>query len=230
MRQRVVPWACLRERCDWRESGVFCWRGRMWRFRLQATMKDIPMKLHTFSTALLFCLVSMSLAAQGGGSGQTMDARGVQVSRGCPVALQLKQRALSGMQQVGKGQPKVVFETWIHLVLSSTPGAKMHAAEIEAAVVTVHGYDGSPRFELVWPGTNAPAAKSLDVKFAPASEGSVATDFSVKGISTASSLDLNSITFSNGSVWKPAKGSTCTVMPDLFMLIGEETGGRITAR
>jgi hypothetical protein len=183
------------------------------------------MKPFPFTIALQFGL--FALAAQGAGFGQFVVPRGVQVSAGCPVAMQLNQRALSGLHSVGNGQQKMVFETRLHLLFSGAPRTKVRATEIKAARVTVHGYDGSTRFELVAPGPNAPTAKTVDVKFAAAGAGKVASEFDVQGISSASSLDVNSIRFADGSTWKPAKGASCTVMPDLFMLVsGDAAAGR----
>lgn len=192
------------------------------------------MKLVVLSLAFVFS--SFSLAAQNRdaqgfvvgitspdgqtSAQQTMALRAMNVSSGCPVAMRLNQTVSGSLREAGKGQSGLTYAAKLHLVLSQVPHGKIVAASVKAALVTVHGYDGTPRFELISSGQNTPAVKMMKIRFVPVGLKGATADFLVVGFASASSLDIDSLTYADGSIWKPAQGETCTVAPNPFMLIG----------
>lgn len=147
-----------------------------------------------------------------------------QFSSGCPVAMRLNQRISGGLRETGKGQQKVAFLANLHLELANATSSRAIAANVKAAAVTVHGYDGTPHFELVNPGQTGLTARSMEIRFVPQVGNGAAADFSVNGIASASWLEVNSLTFANGTIWKPARGESCTVSPNPFKLVGADSG------
>ncbi|HEX8712924.1 MAG TPA: hypothetical protein VF730_13685 [Terracidiphilus sp.] len=145
---------------------------------------------------------------------------GAQLSRGCPMAMRLNQRISGSLRQVGRGQKRLVYAANLHLEASRATPGNTPAANVESAKVTVHGYDGSPRFELVSPGPGPLPVKQMEIRFVPQDNSGSSADFVVDGIVSASWLDVESLTFSNGTVWKPSRGESCTVRPNRFMLVG----------
>lgn len=197
------------------------------------------MKLAIFPLALVFG--SLALSAQSAGSSgfgvagmqrlsgpRTAEAvalpPGTQFSQGCPVAMRLNQGMNGALRHVGKGQKQLVYAASLHLEVSRAMLGKPLTANVKAASVTVHGYDGTPRFELVSPGPRPLPARKMEIRFVPKDgEGAIA-DFVVEGMVSASWLEVDSLTFANGSVWKPSQGESCTVRPNPFQLIDAGSG------
>lgn len=175
------------------------------------------MKLAAFSLAILFG--SCPLFSQSTAPAQ-FTVRNAQASSGCPVEMRLNQTVSSRAQQAENGESRTVFQTRLHLVLSGSPSAEIFLPGLKSAAVTVHGYNGKPRFELVAPG-DAPEARSLKVQFVPAGDHKASSDFVVAGLASASWLDINSLSFANGRTWKPAKGQSCIVSPSMVLLISQ---------
>lgn len=108
------------------------------------------------------------------------------------------------------------------------------------ATATVHGFGTGPEFVpvdgLVLPresvstgaarnvrGNRSPAPQTnLKLHFNSA-DGSSVAEMWLPGFGPVRWLDLKSITYADGSTWKPAKGETCTVTPSPFMLVGADS-------
>jgi hypothetical protein len=192
------------------------------------------MKLVVLSLAFVFgsfTLSAQSTGSQGVGvagmeglngqssAQQTMALQTMRVSSGCPVAMRLNQAFSGGLREAGKGQSSPTYSAKLHLLLSQIPRGKIVAASAKTALVTVRGYDATPRFELVSPA-DAPLVKMMKIQFVPVNLKGATADFRVVGIVSASSLDIDSLTYADGSSWKPAQGQTCTVTPNPIVLIG----------
>lgn len=175
------------------------------------------MKLAALSLAILFG--SCPLLAQSAAPAQ-FTVRSAQASVGCPVEMRLNQSVSSSVRQAENGQSRTVFRTRLHLVLSRSPRAEIFLPGLKSAAITVHGYNGKPRFELIAPG-DAPEAKAFKVQFVAADSNEASSDFVVAGLASASWLDINSLSFANGTTWEPAKGQSCIVSPSLVMLIAQ---------
>jgi hypothetical protein len=52
-------------------------------------------------------------------------------------------------------------------------------------------------------------------------EPAVSGDFGLPGFASASRVDLDSVTYSDGTVWKLAGNEMCHVAPDPMMLINQ---------
>jgi hypothetical protein len=187
--------------------------------------------------SLVFTLASITLSAQNSGT-QRFKAPGiqgfgvagmaglgsavsyrVQVSQGCPVAMHLNQKVNSALRQVGKNPKRLDPAANLHLEISSAPNSIAKAAAIKAAMVTIQGYDRTPRFELVSPSPGLPV-RTMYIRFAPVAGDGASANFHVNGIVSVSRLQIDSLTFANGATWRPARGESCIVIPDPFMLVG----------
>ena len=176
------------------------------------------MKLAALSLAILFG--SCPLFAQSAAAPVQFTVRSAQASSGCPFEMRLNQSVSGSVRQAENGQSRTVFRTRLHLVLSGSPHAEIFLPGLKSAAVTVHGYNGKPRIELVAPG-DAPEAKALKVQFVAAGDNKASSDFVVAGLASASWLDIHSLSFASGTTWKPAKGQSCIVSPSLVMLISQ---------
>jgi len=145
---------------------------------------------------------------------------------GCPIDMRVRQGIDGGMVAVDKnGEMRPVFEPRLSLSLNDlrpdTSGQK-----IVSAVVTVRGTGGKVHIQ---PLNALPASKSdslsrvvirtLNVHLADSGEPGVSGDFRLPGFTSANRTDLQSVTYEDGSTWKPSGNETCRVAPDPLMLI-----------
>lgn len=110
-----------------------------------------------------------------------------------------------------------------------TPSAMpRQSLRIASAMATAYGFGTRPRSELVSPGPNSRGSASsgpvrnLQLRFS-SKDGSSVAELWLPNFGAIHSLDLNSITWSDGSNWRPASGESCTVTPSLFMLVGADS-------
>ena len=104
----------------------------------------------------------------------------------------------------------------IYLTSAGTSGN--HA--VVSASVAVHGLTPQSRVVPVQSGDErAQASRKLKVSFSSDASGAAGADLAVRGFSAVLSIDVDSVTFADGSTWKSAAGA-CRVIPDPVMLIG----------
>ncbi|MGH9590593.1 MAG: hypothetical protein ACRD25_09365 [Terracidiphilus sp.] len=107
----------------------------------------------------------------------------------------------------------------------ASPPRHLRAA---AATATVYGFGGQPRAELVSPGPNSRGnsasgpARNLQLRF-NANDGTSVAELWLPSFGAVRWLEIDSITWADGSNWKPAEGRSCTVSPSLFMLVGADS-------
>lgn len=133
----------------------------------------------------------------------------------CPISLRAQQMP-GGDRMVVDGVPVKTIAQMLHLTASAP-----HSRQVTAANITVRGYSNKARF-MPTGLTNqdaGDAAKTMDVNFASTSEKDASTDVSVAGFSAVTVVDLNSVTYSNGSTWKLAAGRSCRSWIDGVMLV-----------
>lgn len=63
------------------------------------------------------------------------------------------------------------------------------------------------------------ATRTIQVQFASDSGRIASADVYAEGLTAVLSIDLRSVTFTDGSTWTPAAGHACRVAPDPLMLI-----------
>jgi hypothetical protein len=200
--------------------------------------------------SLAFAFSSLSLAAQNAAPGGLSTYRIGPIGNGCPVSMKLEQTLSHQLQVVQNG--KLVKSPATQLTLSLGPafssgftvmepvqGNKQPASpskpaqavrRVASATATVRGFGAGAEFELVSPAvgqnvrgkaSNAPQ-KNLKLQFNAKNGISVALMW-LPGFGAVRSLDLSSITYSDGFTWKPAGGQSCSVTPDPFMLIDADS-------
>ena len=155
----------------------------------------------------------------------------------CPIAMQARQGGGLRVERAQDGQtPAQPFLT-PSLTLRNPKNSR-----IVSASVTAHGFganngatllamrerkhnnDDSPdEFLYHVPSSGPPVppfvTQTLSVKFTPSDDHAVSSEFSLRGFVTLRSIELNSVTFADGSVQNFASDSGCSVQPDLLMLV-----------
>jgi hypothetical protein len=107
------------------------------------------------------------------------------------------------------------------------PGQRLHLSisdsdsrRIVAANVTVRGFSNKARYmPAMSTEDSSDGAKNLDVRFPSGTGKESSTDLAVPGLTAVTVIDLNSVTYSDGSTWKLATGSSCRSWLDGLMLV-----------
>lgn len=141
------------------------------------------------------------------------------VSPLCPVSLRAKQAAGGDLLAVDNGQPKGPAQR-LHLILNNRDSRR-----ITGAKVTVRGLTAKARVTraLTAPPSQddaSDAARTLEVTFTSGLHGEVSADLRVPDLTAVQSIDLNSVTYADGSTWKLSPDNGCRSVLDPTMLIG----------
>jgi hypothetical protein len=135
---------------------------------------------------------------------------------GCPVSMRAQQSSGWNMVKVETGQPRepLSFQS-IRLTLSDG-----RTGQVTGARVKVHGLTDRGRF-LPASGKEGPSeiTRMVNVTFDGGGMNEVAADLVLRGFTSIKSIDLESLTYADGSVWK-AEELVCRAFPDPLMLVG----------
>ena len=126
----------------------------------------------------------------------------------------------------GNGEKQKILGPRLRLFLNDLRPSKS-SERIVSATVTVHGSSGKGRIlpldsdsHRYWDLNSAQLDRTLTVNLAAWGEPGVSGDFRLPGFVTTSRIDLQSVTYEDGSTWKLAGTETCRVAPDLLMRVG----------
>jgi len=132
----------------------------------------------------------------------------------CPISLQARHAPGGDMIKVD-GVPIKGIAQMLHLTVTN-PDSR----HVVAANVTVRGFANKGRLMQAMSDQDSyDAAKTLDVSFPSGSSKEAAADLRVPGFSAVTLIDLNSVTYSDGSSWKLAAGGSCRSWIDGLMLV-----------
>lgn len=166
------------------------------------------------SFALLF--TSAALTAQGDSRQQNQITTIVlpPVNIGCPVSMRAQHGADGNLLNVDKSRPKGLAQL-LHLTLTD-PDSR----QIVEANVRIHGLSGKGRIAQAAPvQDSSDKVEALVVKFSPGQGKAVSGNLWVPGMTAVLSIDLNSVTYADGSTRNFSGRDFCHVAPDPLMLI-----------
>jgi hypothetical protein len=103
----------------------------------------------------------------------------------------------------------------IHLTMTN-----LSSREIVKAQFTVHGFSDKWKVAPLVDGSPAPdLAKSVHVAMDVQRDGQASSDLSLSRFTSVTTVDLNSLTYADGSTWESETPGACSVAPDPFMLV-----------
>jgi hypothetical protein len=116
---------------------------------------------------------------------------------------------------VNSSHPKGIGQS-LHLTVTS-PDSR----QIASATVTVRGLSPKGRVTQALASQDEPsdAEKTMDIRFAAEPGKNAAADVWVPGMSAIKAIDMQSVTFTDGSTWKLPAERACRTFPDPVMLI-----------
>lgn len=137
----------------------------------------------------------------------------------CPVGLKVNHGPSFLKRDTNYGpfaspDPKVQEQT-IQLTMTN-PSAK----EIVGAQITIYGFSDKWRAIPLAGAKDTPDLRKtinlvLDVK----GNGHASSDLSLRRFTSVAHVDLDSLTYADGATWKASSPATCSVTPDLMMLV-----------
>jgi secreted PhoX family phosphatase len=132
----------------------------------------------------------------------------------CPVSLRARQAGGGDMVKIN-GVPVNGVAQRLHLTVTNPDSRRVVAAN-----VTVRGFADKARFvETLSSQDNSDAARTMDVRLLADSGKEASADLRVPDFTAVSAIDLNSVTYADGSIWKLAAGSSCRSWIDGLMLV-----------
>ncbi len=172
-------------------------------------------------------VLSAQQAPRAGDSGQPPTAQIVlpQPSR-CPIGMRAQQGSSTQMLRANDG-------TFQHVMTPSLTLTTRDNRSIIGAVVTARGYAGGGvqwdlTAHLVDPDNpqhkREEVVKILTLKLSAGGlePNTFSAELQLAGFNVLNSIQLGSVTFSDGSTWKMAANSGCLVTPDPLMLIANQ--------
>ncbi len=146
----------------------------------------------------------------------------------CPVGLQVKHgpglatsRSADGPSINGKplryGQVQVQDQNQgIHLTLIN-----LLPQSIVSAQIVVHGFSNKWRI-VPLSGADPDLARTVDVALDVQGNGQASRNLSLSHFTAITAVDVNAITYADGSSWHTPSPGACSASPDLFMLVNAE--------
>jgi hypothetical protein len=173
-------------------------------------MKHMPV----VSLVLLFG--SMTAAAQsfGPGSIQTTVLNAVPPSSDCPIGMRVQHG--NGDQLLWAKDRPVGIAQYLQVIMSNSK-----SVDIVGAKITVYGFAAKTRYiPAQSPRTSSPdLTKTVGLDLMVKSKGGQSTDLRLPHFTAVSWVDLDSVTYADGTTWHSSVGKTCHVVPELMRLV-----------
>jgi hypothetical protein len=142
----------------------------------------------------------------------------------CPVSMHALQGTGTGLVAVHGDQRVAGFSQRIHLIVTNPKPSKIAGAKVK-----VFGLSGKNRVEpasystldLTNQTSKFDLTKTLDVTLTPEGEKDVATDLILPAFTTVLSIQLESLTYEDGSAWAVAGRQACHVAPDPLVFVAD---------
>ncbi|HTB96261.1 MAG TPA: hypothetical protein VK716_04585 [Terracidiphilus sp.] len=134
----------------------------------------------------------------------------------CPVVMQAKQGSGGGLIAVrGKDSAPQGPSQHVHLIVTDGKTAKVTEARVR-----VFGFSGKGRMQNAAVGPDAyDFQRTMDVTFSPEGKGEAAADLVLPGFTAVNRVVLQTISYDDGSTWRPEQHQSCAVTPDPLMLV-----------
>jgi hypothetical protein len=144
--------------------------------------------------------------------------RSENTSASCPVDMQARHTMQTpvSMNADGDSAPgsKVVPQLQRLRLTLTNPSSR----DIVSADFTAHGFSNKPR--AMDAGLNEPdLAKTIDVVLGVKGKGHASRDLSLNHFTAVTSIDLNSITYADGTTWHAPSPGACSITPSMVMLV-----------
>jgi hypothetical protein len=125
--------------------------------------------------------------------------------------------AINGRSSIGENTSPGPTQA-IHLTMTNPL-----SHDIVSARITAHGFSGKWKIMDLRTSSHGPdLAKTLDIALNVKGQSHASSDLSLRYFTAISSIDLDSVTYADGTTWRAPSPGACSVTPDLFMLIAAQ--------
>jgi hypothetical protein len=139
----------------------------------------------------------------------------VKHATGLPSAVSAEDPAINGKALPGQVRLSVQ-NLGIHLILTN-----LSPLSIVNAQVVVHGFSNKWRY-VPLSGADPDLATTVDVALDVKGNGQASRNLSLSQFTAITAVDVNAITYADGSTWRTSSPGACSASPDLFMLVNVE--------
>lgn len=137
----------------------------------------------------------------------------------CPAVLYARHEGGLHRRVLVNGDPAPEPGLPIMLTLAGGRSPRITRATVTAYGLSIHGMNG--RWQLLKAGNahggSGEISKTLDAVFAPGEDDTASSRLVLPGFTSVKSIELDSVSYADGSTWKPAPHRACQVAPDPFM-------------
>ena len=175
----------------------------------------------SFAFSLALVLGSLTFTSQGFGQVFSGGPRinGVPLaSESCPVQMNARHEwGLTAKVATDKAPPKGIGQQ-LHIALTNAK-----SEEITGIKITVYGSSGKGSLlsARVADANSPEATKTFDLKLTVGAKEDASTDLWVSGLTAVTHIDLDTVTYVDGSKWSSSALETCHFKPDAMMLISK---------
>jgi hypothetical protein len=133
----------------------------------------------------------------------------------CPVFMRAQHSADGDLLAVNSGHSKGIGQS-LHLTVTS-PDSR----QIASATMIVRGLTPKGRVTqtMAAQDNTSDAEKTMDIRFSAGPGKAASADIWVPGLSAVKVIEMQSVTFTDGSTWNLPAEKTCRTFPDPLMLI-----------
>jgi hypothetical protein len=185
--------------------------------------------------SLALLLGPVSLVAQSSGTPQNTGVAGIEGPKNgnqqphisfsvgqkaaCPVSLRAQHGADGNIRKVDKNRPDGIAQL-LHLIITSND-----SRQIVEARLRVRGTSGKGRVDRA---ESAPggmdAARNVIARFRPGADNEIVADAWVPGLTAVLQVEVNAVTFADGSTQAFGTAEGCRFTPEHLMLIAGKDG------
>ena len=130
----------------------------------------------------------------------------------CPVGLQVDHGPSTQMREVAGGR-QTVLEQRIHLTMTN-----LHLQKIVSAQLTAHGFSQKPRVMEV-SNPVADMAKQIQLALEIRGKSEASSDLTLSQFAAVTSVEVNAVTYADGSSWQEPSPGACSVAPSGLMRV-----------
>jgi hypothetical protein len=185
-------------------------------YRLEAEMNRASILPLAFLLATASGIAQNVLRPRAIGADCPVDMRATH-STPMPVRMTAKGAPQNGSPLNGQKtvleRPAPAINQQIHLGMTS-----LVARDIVSAVFTARGFSSKPR-AINTAGQGPDLRRSIKVVVDLKGNGQASSDLSLRDFTAVTAIDLDAITYADGSTWRNSSPAACRVIPEGMMLV-----------